>query len=159
MNKHQVSVSSMFVCSTEGCFSDQVEDGQAWAPDCWTCRKHFNIEFQTTTACKFNWPDEWRLQIHDYKKIQFWIHQPGKFSALPCASTYGWAGVTAFERFNYGKDNIILEMMRRIAVIMTELLYLDVWVVMWWGLNNENLILPFRCFLWRVERKKHCHCL
>jgi len=50
----KVSVTSMFVCSTEGCFSNQVEDGKAWAPDCWTCRKHLKIKFKTTTAYKFN---------------------------------------------------------------------------------------------------------
>ena len=39
--EHQVSVSSMFVCSTDGCCSYEVEEGQAWSPDCWTCRKSF----------------------------------------------------------------------------------------------------------------------
>ena len=47
------------------------------------------------------------------------MDQPGRFSALPSASTYGWAVVTAFERLNIMERTIIMMvMMRRIAVIV-----------------------------------------
>ena len=75
----------------------QVRERRNWVPECWTCRKDKWFENSDLRRLQIFWNCYKCKRKLINTNILISLDLTGRFSALPCASTCGWAVGAAFE--------------------------------------------------------------
>ena len=75
----------------------QGRERRNWVPECWTCRKDKWFENSDLRRLQIFWNYNKCKRKLIGTNILISLDLPGRFSALPCASTCGWAAGAAFE--------------------------------------------------------------
>ena len=87
-----------FIKFSEGCQPPcQGRERRNWVRECWTCRKDKWFENSDLRRLQIFWNYNTCKRKLINTNILISLDLPGRFSALPCASTCGWAVGAAFE--------------------------------------------------------------